>query len=95
MSETAGLHEDQRDIVLEAVQGERDIILAALQEERQEAMSDAEVLAVRLFDQAEGRVEGAIDHFFVRLAQLLAGVGVAVALGVFAILRSLRRPATA
>ena len=83
----------EREIVLAAVGMERDVVLEALRAERAAALEDVELVAARLMDQADGRIQRAIDHFFVRLAQLLAVVAVLGAIGVTFAVRAVRRGA--
>jgi MYXO-CTERM domain-containing protein len=81
----------ERIAVFDAVEAERTEILAAIEEESGSIMGelDAQLLsATTKLDQA-GR--GLIDHFFVRLIEVLAAVGVASFLTVLLVLVVLRR----
>jgi hypothetical protein len=83
--------EHERLAVFDAVEEERTEILAAIEEERSsvmEKLDDQLISATAELDQI-GR--GLIDHFFIRLAEVLAAVGVFSFLTVILVLVVLRR----
>ncbi|MBW2552161.1 MAG: hypothetical protein JRE73_15685, partial [Deltaproteobacteria bacterium] len=81
----------ERIAVFDAVEEERTEILAAIEDERGSIMGklDAQLLSATTELDQVGR--GLIDHFFVRLIEVLAVVGVASFLTVLLVLAVLRR----
>ena len=76
---------------LELVDQERIAVMDGVSQERIAAFQDMDAIAVRLTEmamaQAEVRIENAIDHFYWRAIQLLAGLLVVLAVAGFVFLR--------
>jgi hypothetical protein len=83
--------ERERITVFEAVEGERVAIVAAIENERDSILNelDSQLATTTAKMDAVGR--GLIDHFFLRLIEVLAVMGVAVFLMVLLVLFVLRR----
>ncbi len=81
------------EATLVAVERERMTVMADISQERVAALQELDAIAVRLaelaLDQAEVRIEDAIDHFYWRAVQLLAVLAVALAVAGFFTLRFL------
>jgi hypothetical protein len=80
----------ERAILLEALRAERQIAIDTLRAERAVVMEEIRALSGSAMDDFGGRIEGVIDHFFLRLAQLLAVLIVILGVGGFLVLRALR-----
>jgi MYXO-CTERM domain-containing protein len=81
----------ERIAVFEAVEAERTEILAAIEEERGSIMNKLDEQLTGATTQLDQVGRGLIDHFFVRLIEVLAVVGVASFLTVVLVLAVLRR----
>lgn len=83
--------ENERITVFNAVEDEREAVVAAIENERESILNklDSQLATATAELDAVGR--GLIDHFFVRLIEVLAIMGVAVFLMVLLVLFVLRR----
>jgi len=87
-------------VTLAAINQERTAVMDGVTQERIAALQELDAIAARLtemaLDQAEVRIENAIDHLIWRLVQVLAVVAVLVAVAGFFVLRYLtaRRTST-
>jgi hypothetical protein len=81
------------EATLETIERERLAVMDDISEERIAAFQELDAIAVRLtemaLDEAEVRVEDAIDHFYRRAVQLLAVLSAALAVAGFFVLRFL------
>jgi hypothetical protein len=82
---------DERIAVFDAIEAERSEILAAIEEERGSIMGKLDEQLVSATTKLDQVGRGLIDHFFVRLVEVLAAVGVASFLTVVLVLVVLRR----
>jgi hypothetical protein len=85
----AGALGKEREIVLAALRSEREATLATLREERAAMVLDLERLVAGALTSSRATV---IDHFFLRLAQLLAVLIAAVFLAAWFLIHYARRP---
>lgn len=83
--------ESERLAVFEAIAEERAMILAAVEEERISVMDELDSQLVTVTGSLNDVGKGLIDHFFVRLIEVLAVVGVATILTVLLVLIVLRK----
>jgi hypothetical protein len=81
----------ERVAVFDAVEAERTEILAAIEEERGSIMNKLDEQLTSATTKLDQVGRGLIDHFFVRLIEVLAVVGVASFLTVLLVLAVLRR----
>ena len=81
----------ERVAVFDAVEAERTEILAAIEEERGSIMNKLDEQLTSATTKLDQVGRGLIDHFFVRLIEVLAAVGVASFLTVLLVLVVLRR----
>ena len=89
MAATADL-QAERAIVLATLQAERKIALEAVHEQRSLMMEEVEALSEVAMGHFGTRIENVIDHFFLRLAQLLLVLVVIGAIGGFLLVRALK-----
>ena len=78
-------------VTLAAVEQERQAVMNSITDERLATMQQLDAIAERLtglaLDQAEVRIEEAIDHFFWRLVQVLVVLAVLIVVAGYFILR--------
>lgn len=97
-----GMVDEQVSTLLQAVEGERIAVFEAIAEERAMVLTAIEQERVSVMDQLDSQLltataqlndvgKGLIDHFFVRLIEVLAVVGVATILTVLLVLVVLRK----
>jgi len=63
--------QNERDLLLTVLVNERDIVLAEINRERLETLEQLEDLSADIMNKAALKVDDSIDHFFVRLLELL------------------------
>ncbi len=81
----------ERVVVFEAVGEERTEILAAIEEERTSIMNKLDAQLISATAELDNVGRGLIDHFFVRLIEVLAVAGVVMILTVLLVLAVLRK----
>jgi len=87
--------EQERITVFEAVEDERDAIVAAIGEERDAILSELDTQLAATTAKLDTVGRGLIDHFFIRLIEVLVVMGVVVFLMVLLVLFVLRKRETA
>jgi len=83
--------EQERITVFEAVEDERDAIVAAIGEERDAILSELDTQLAATTAKLDTVGRGLIDHFFIRLIEVLVVMGVVVFLMVLLVLFVLRK----
>ena len=83
--------EKERITVFEAVEGERDAIVAAIGEERDAILTELDTQLATTTAKLDTVGRGLIDHFFIRLIEVLVVMGVVVFLMVLLVLFVLRK----
>jgi len=64
--------QNERDLLLSVLANEREIVLAEINRERLETLEQFEDLSENIIDKAFLEADDSIDHFFIRLLELLA-----------------------
>jgi len=62
----------ERELLLSVLANERDIVFTEINRERLETLEQLEDLSVNLMNEASLKADDSIDHFFIRLLELLA-----------------------
>jgi hypothetical protein len=83
--------EQERITVFDAVEGERDAIVAAIGEERDAILNELDTQLATTTAKLDTVGRGLIDHFFIRLIEVLVVMGVVVFLMVLLVLFVLRK----
>jgi len=91
VSTLLGAVETERLAVFEAIAEERAMVLTAVEQERISVMNELDSQLVTVTAKLNDVGKGLIDHFFVRLIEVLAVVGVATILTVLLVLLVLRK----